>query len=87
MSSSRTYMGWLFQQRGRADPVGDLARDAFADAEWDGSQHDLKLKTRDTAAEDAFERSVREYRRWMETFKTGSKLKHVKAEEGVQSDE
>ena len=73
MASARTYLGFLFGQRGRDDPVGDLARDAFYDSSWDGSQHALKLMTRDTAAEDAFERSVREYRKWMDSFKTGKR--------------
>ncbi len=69
MASARSYMGFLFSMRGQDGPVGDLARDAFADADWSGTQHDLKLKTEGTFAQDAFDRSVREYRRWVGTFK------------------
>ena len=29
-----TFHGWLMHNRWRADPIGDLARDAHSDQEW-----------------------------------------------------
>jgi uncharacterized protein YozE (UPF0346 family) len=34
MSGRLTFHAWLMAQRDRADPVGDLARDARADRDW-----------------------------------------------------
>ena len=36
MKAQGTYVKWLFFQRGREDDIGDLARDAFMDPDWDG---------------------------------------------------
>ena len=33
MKPQGTYVKWLFFQRGRQDDIGDLARDAFMDAD------------------------------------------------------
>ena len=55
-------MKWLFFQRARQDPIGDLARDAFTDVNWNGKLKSLEEQTRDTDAEDAFVSAVREFR-------------------------
>ena len=58
------YMQWLFAQRSRQDPVGDLARDAFTDLNWNGKIKALEaivLKSGGQTAIDAFDRSRREY--------------------------
>ena len=59
------YVKWLFHQRGRQDPIGDLARDAFMDPKWDGG---LKLlgkiikATGSDAALAAYDKSCHEFR-------------------------
>lgn len=55
------YITWLFSQRVRMDPVGDLARDAFQDVEWDGGIISMRQRTKDTPAWDAYKRSVEEF--------------------------
>ncbi|MHA2181453.1 MAG: hypothetical protein ACXAAH_08525 [Promethearchaeota archaeon] len=35
---------WLFAQRKEQTPVGDVAREAFGEPEWDGTMSDLKTK-------------------------------------------
>lgn len=39
-----TFLLWLFHQRKNNDPVGDLARDAFQDQNWDGTMQGLKSR-------------------------------------------
>lgn len=39
-----TFLIWLFHQRKKQTPVGDLARDAFQDHEWDGTMQGLKSR-------------------------------------------
>lgn len=56
------YRSWLRKQVKRGDKIGDLARDAFSDVEWDGKQKTLKKITKDTLAEEAFEMSIEEFR-------------------------
>lgn len=70
----RTYMAWLFAQRGRDDPIGDLARDAFRDPKWDGSQSYLRGATDGQISEDAYIDSVMEYREWSLKDKTRTKI-------------
>ncbi len=43
-----TFIMWLFSQRGEQTPMGDLARDAFADPEWNGTMTDLKIRIKET---------------------------------------
>lgn len=64
MTSIRSYLGFMFQQRGRDDEIGRLALDAFTDKTWTGSQYDLKVKTRGTLQEEAFDKSAKLYARW-----------------------
>jgi hypothetical protein len=75
MTSARSYLGYMFLQRGRDDEVGRLALDAFADRNWVGTQFDLKVKTRDTRQEDAFLKSVRDYGRWAASFREAAAAK------------
>jgi hypothetical protein len=45
--AERTYnnfFNWLFAQRKEETPVGDLAKDAFIDVDWDGTMSDLKTR-------------------------------------------
>ena len=55
------YISWLFAQRSRMDPVGDLAMDAFQDKSWDGGIISMRQRTRDTDAWDAYKMSVEEF--------------------------
>lgn len=68
MAAARTYMVWMFQQRGRNDKIGELAKDAFMDPNWDGKQQSLKKITKGTAAEDPYYESITLYRKWAEEF-------------------
>lgn len=56
------FMKWLFFQRSRGDKVGDLASDAFNDPSWDGKLKSLEVTTKGTAAEEAFQEAVEEFR-------------------------
>ena len=56
------FLVWLFQQRARNDPVGDLARDAFQDVEWNGKLKTLEHTTRGTDAEETFFLAISEFR-------------------------
>lgn len=38
----KNFHEWLIKQRGRQDPVGDLARDMMADPEWPSDAHTLR---------------------------------------------
>ncbi len=38
------FKAWLIQQRKRADPVGDLARDVIKDRTWPPTQDMVKLR-------------------------------------------
>lgn len=67
--SHSTYFKWMFHQRSRADPIGDLARDAFQDTEWNGTMKSLigRIKDEDAIistdkARDAYVESVKEFR-------------------------
>ena len=60
-----TYMRWLFDQRKRNDPIGDLAKDAFADPSWDGRITSLRALIRSDGsdgAKETFFKSIIEYR-------------------------
>ena len=57
----RDFLKWLFVQRSRQDPIGDLARDAFNDIEWNGKLKSLEKTTKDTDAEDAFADALKEF--------------------------
>lgn len=59
----KSFKNWLKLQTERNDPVGDLARDAFSDVNWDGTMRSLFVTVQDTDAEDAYDQSVMEYRR------------------------
>jgi len=56
------YLQWLLAQRKRDDPIGDLAKDAFMDVQWDGSSSHLKSITCGTPAEATFLLSLSEFR-------------------------
>ena len=67
-----TFDNWLRAQQGRADPVGDLARDIAADEEWvewsgDDALRPLSLatylyeRTVDANVEKAYARAVAEW--------------------------
>jgi hypothetical protein len=61
--SISSYIMWIFDQRSRADSIGDLARDAFADDQWDGTMKGLKAQLNDKEeAIDAFCESVQLFR-------------------------
>ena len=62
MGTVTKYRRWLGKQDWRGDPVGDLARDAKIDILWDGTQKGLQKRVAGTAAEEAFIRSLDEYR-------------------------
>jgi hypothetical protein len=56
--AERTYnnfFNWLFAQRKEETPVGDLARDAFIDVDWDGTMSDLKTRIIENKGELAME--------------------------------
>jgi hypothetical protein len=55
------YISWLFAQRSRSDPIGDLAMDAFMDKSWDGGIISMRHRTKDTLAWDAYKQSVEEF--------------------------
>ena len=65
-------MIWLFNQRGREDPIGDLARHAFGDPEWGGTMSSLRKRIDEehmksfhidcTKAMDIFKDSQEEFR-------------------------
>lgn len=38
------FFNWLFAQRKNPDIIGDLAKDAFNDVEWDGTMQHLKTR-------------------------------------------
>lgn len=53
------YRTWLRQQIGRNDNIGNLARIAFMDKEWNGTQKDIMDRVSDRSAVDA---SIIEFR-------------------------
>jgi len=64
MSSTKTYMGYMFHKRSSETEIGKLAILLFNDISWDGKQHQAKLKTKGTEFEQAFNDSVNEYKVW-----------------------
>ena len=63
----QNYLIWLFHQRSRQDKIGDLARDAFQDPDWDGKMLSLKkcilaASVQAPSAMDAYEDSLKEFR-------------------------
>ena len=43
------FFNWLFAQRKNQNTIGDLARDAFCDVEWDGTMSHLKTRINECA--------------------------------------
>ena len=65
MRPQGTYVKWLFFQRGRQDDIGDLARDAFMDADWDGGLKTLGKRIKDIGSDLAlasYDKSCHMYR-------------------------
>ena len=67
----KTFLHWIFMKRNDTTPVGDLARDALADPEWDGTQRHLasilQKKEKDIAydkAMDALSDCIEQYREY-----------------------
>ena len=69
MSSTKTYMGYMFHKRSSQTEIGRLAMSLFNDVTWDGTQHQTKLKTKGTEFEQAFNDSVNDYRLWTKAAK------------------
>ena len=57
------FMKWMFTMRGEQTPLGDLARDAFLDPDWDGKLKTLERITAGTIAEDSFLAAVIAFRK------------------------
>lgn len=74
-SSQRTYMIWLFKQRGRGGPIGDLSLMSFADVNWDGKISVLRKMSKGTIYEPAFLDSLGEFHDWIKEFRPGNSVK------------
>jgi hypothetical protein len=65
MKPQGNFVKWLFHQRVRVDPIGDLARTAFADPNWDGGMKCLCQIVKSKKCDEvlaAYDKSLHEFR-------------------------
>lgn len=65
---------WLKRQKGRDDPIGDLAGDVLRDKNpWDGRIRSLRMRISDTEVVGALTDAAKEYRVYVQEFRRRAK--------------